>query len=770
MSDAAATPSDRLYALLPAIYRERDAAAGYQLRALLRVVEAQADLVEDDIEGLYQNLFVETCRPWAIPYLGDLVGAQHLFDAGQIAESALARQLYRDLRGPRFVPEVAMGARAFVAKTIYYRRRKSTLPVLEEIARDVTGYAAHGREFFEILGWTQNVRHHRRPGKGGTAHVRSVERVDRIDGPFDELAHTVDVRRIAPLEGWHGIRNIGLFLWRLVAFPLESVEARRVGAAGDFRYRFSPLGNDAPLFTRPKREGDEAGLAGERHVPGPIRPAAFHADLVAHQGISPPVEATDSWGAFEPVAGVAEAPDASLFVVLDKAGALEAVLPARVRCMDLSGWMQPEDALVGIDVRRGRIALGPAVDADRVLVYHHYGFAAAMGGGPYRRRPFLVRPTEPPTPALRIYEVTQREPEAGQFSKIDAALDKWASDGRPDAIVRILDSRSYAETLAIEPNDPNAATGRRGFLAIEAVDEERPHLRLIGPLAITGVHPEASLTLSGLLIEGHVAVQGSLGRLRLLHTTLVPGRSITDVTLEKPQPAGPIEPSLTVAAELGGTPANTRLAVEVAFSITGPLRLPAHAKGLWLVDSTVDGVGTPAIAGVPDPTTPGPPAWIERTTLLGAAHLKELPWADAAIFDALLTVERQGGGCVRFSFVPEGSRTPRRYRCQPDLAIQQEIEARERARGKPLSQVERDQIAARVRAGLRPVYTSRAYGQPGYAQLHLGCPAPIRTGAEDGAEMGAFAHLHEPQRLANLRASLDEYLPFGLESAAILVT
>ncbi len=125
---------------------------------------------------------------------------------------------------------------------------------------------------------------------------------------------------------------------------------------------------------------------------------------------------------------------------------------------------------------------------------------------------------------------------------------------------------------------------------------------------------------------------------------------------------------------------------------------------------------------------------------------------------------------MRFSFVPDGSRTPRRYRCQPDLAIQNEVEARERATGKPLPQAEKDEIATRVRAGLRPVYTNRAYGQPGYAQLHLACPAPIRTGAEDGAEMGAFAHLHEPQRLANLRASLDEYLPFGLESAAILVT
>ena len=68
-----AAPLDRLYALLPAVYRERDAAGGYPLRGLLRIVAEQAGLVENDIQGLWDDLFVETCQPWVIPYLGDLV-------------------------------------------------------------------------------------------------------------------------------------------------------------------------------------------------------------------------------------------------------------------------------------------------------------------------------------------------------------------------------------------------------------------------------------------------------------------------------------------------------------------------------------------------------------------------------------------------------------------------------------------------------------------------------------------------------------------------
>jgi hypothetical protein len=51
-----------------------------------------------------------------------------------------------------------------------------------------------------------------------------------------------------------------------------------------------------------------------------------------------------------------------------------------------------------------------------------------------------------------------------------------------------------------------------------------------------------------------------------------------------------------------------------------------------------------------------------------------------------------------------------------------------------------------------------------------GGPAEIATGAEDGSEMGAYCHLKQPQREANLRLRLEEYLPFGLEAGIIYVT
>jgi len=69
-----------------------------------------------------------------------------------------------------------------------------------------------------------------------------------------------------------------------------------------------------------------------------------------------------------------------------------------------------------------------------------------------------------------------------------------------------------------------------------------------------------------------------------------------------------------------------------------------------------------------------------------------------------------------------------------------------------------------------PAYTSRRYGDPGFAQLHLNAPRQIARGADDGSEMGVFCHLKQPQRADNLTMRLAEYLPFGLEAGIIYVT
>ena len=129
--------------------------------------------------------------------------------------------------------------------------------------------------------------------------------------------------------------------------------------------------------------------------------------------------------------------------------------------------------------------------------------------------------------------------------------------------------------------------------------------------------------------------------------------------------------------------------------------------------------------------------------------------ASNVIFQEATRAERRQAGCVRFSYIALRSRTPRRYRCQPDLALEGITDAA---------------LEPIVKNRLRPSYTSIHYGDPDYAQLALECACEIKIGAENGAEMGAFNLLLQPQREANLRIRLDEYLPFGLEPGLIYLT
>ncbi|CAN7553083.1 hypothetical protein [Mesorhizobium sp. LjNodule214] len=738
---------DKLYGLLPAFIRDKDDAEGKPLRALLSIIDRQADNIEGDIRQLYENAFIETCEPWVVPYIGDLVGTIPLFDESHVKDGDTAAELFKSLTGPSLKPSIALRGRADVAKTIYYRRRKGTLPMLEELARDVTGWSSHAVEFFELLGWTQWLRNHVRAHSLRTPDIRRVERMDRLDGAFDEISHTVDVRPISQDEGWYNVPNIGFFLWRLGAYRLELVEARRLGAAGGFRYHFSPLGNSAPLFSRSRREGDEAGLATELHVPQPIRPARFFVGI------------GDFYGLFDAIPPLPAATAPSIMVFVDGVP----VTTDRVVCRNLSVWSQPSTNRIAVDVVRGRLALGPALmPANRVEVYYHCGFPADLGGGPYRRRAWLTRPTYTDNVQMLFVDGTGAP---GIFPTIAAALGQWVADGKRDAIIRVRDNRTYRETLAIDMTAVAVDPGTS--LAIEAADGMRPHILLDGPLTLSGDRPDYSVTLGGLLIEGRIAVTGSLNRLRLLHTTLVPGVSIAEQDPPAPQPP---EPSIAAAAALPtGAPANTELGVELAFSICGPIRLPVHSETLIALDSIVDGAGIDAIAGVAGPNLPGPPVRLERTTVRGPTRVRQIDFATEVIFDGLATAERIQTGCVRFSYLPPGSRAPRRYRCQPDLAERKAI-AEEEARVGPLTDPQRAAVRARVRLRVKPEYTAEAYGLPAYVQLSLHGPVEIAQGAADGSEMGVYCHLKQPQREANLRLRLKEYLPFGLDYGLIYVT
>ncbi len=748
---------NKLFDLLPAILRERDAEAGFPLRALLSIVEDHVDEVEADIRQLGRNAFIETCEPWVIPYIGALVGTTPLAGDNRVSDAASAEALFPDLEGPSFVPPIGLRSRTDTLKTVYYRRRKSTLPMLEELARDVTGWPAHAVEFFERLVWSQWVRNRVRMHARATPDLRSVEAMDRIETAFDATCRTVDVRAPAQFEGWENIPNIGFFLWRLLALELPRTSARRLGPADDFRYHVSVLGNDAPLFSRLRREGDETGLATELHVPQAIRKARFWRDLVEHRALPAPRPGlTAFYGAPAGFGALPPAPNASLFVAVDGVE----VPPDDIVCRNLEPWGQPQPNEVAVDVARGRLAIGSGrLPADDVQVWSFMGWPGPLGGGTYARTPWLAGEE---IPARRLF--VDDTGAADSVPTLGAALADWVAEGRPDMIIRIRDNRTYAENLTI-----NIAGAAGRFLTIEAEDGFRPHLRPDQTIRVTGINEDFALTLGGLLIEGAVEIPGSLGRLRLIHTTLVPGVSVALPDPDQPPPPDPPGFSIRAAAQSGGAPANTELRIEMAFSICGQIRLPESAEGVFALDSIIDGGDTAAIRGPgPGTSAPGPALHLERCTLRGPVFARQIDLATEVIFDGVVEVQRQQTGCIRFSYIRPVSVTPRRYRCQPGLAERAAIARAEEAG--PLSAAEIQTLRQRVRSRVSPEYTSEQYGQPAYLQLARTGATEIAQGAEDGSEMGVWCHLKQPQRTENLKRRLDEYLPFGLVPGIVFVT
>jgi len=191
--------------------------------------------------------------------------------------------------------------------------------------------------------------------------------------------------------------------------------------------------------------------------------------------------------------------------------------------------------------------------------------------------------------------------------------------------------------------------------------------------------------------------------------------------------------------------------VKLERCITAPLHIAADAE-VSLNECVVDATAQHLVAyrsSASEPLVAGGALTLESCTVIGKVHTQQLTLASDCIFIATLSsgdtwkaplwADRRQQGCVRFSYVPPESRTPRRFHCQPEAGDQE----------------------------TRPHFTSLRYGDPGYCQLRQYTPDKIRRGAHDESEMGVLHGLYQPQREINLRVRMDEYLRFGLEAGLI---
>ena len=743
---------ESLYRLLPAVYRVRDAAEGEPLKALLSVIAEQASLLEEDLAQLYDDQFIETCAGWVIPYIGDAIG-------------------YRALDGK--TPSVRT-PRAEVADTIALRRHKGTAAMLEVLAREVTGWDARVVEFFQLLATTQYMNH-LRPGNA-RPDLRRWEPLERLGSAFEALPHSADVRRIATGRGRFNIPSVGIFLWRLGAYAHTHAEAFALDAR---RYLFSPLGNSAPLFTRPLALGaiDEfTRHAGRMNVPAPISRRVAHEYLADYYGED------KSFFLWKDGVGV----DISEVRICNLADRLDAGgLPT-------GDWAHVPAAggKVAIDPVLGRIAF-PDVPASVEVLYHR-GFSADLGGGEYDRADAVGRWYQPQETPVSWQRGVTRDPAVIASAPDPSVLVTSIADAIADwnlfvaastggfGVVCVMDSRTYPDDLVLEvpagftlaivaadwPVDPVLIERRLG------VFQASGRFPLVsGDIEITGTAPVDSenagtVILDGLLLSGTLTVaDGHLGRLLLSHCTLVPWTAVGLDRLPLP----------TTDARLVNRDGQCR--VEVERSVIGAARSPRETS-VHLAHSILDATGQSHVAfSAEDGIGEGGSLTVVDSTVVGKVRTLAMDLASNSIFLAKLAspdpdwtspvrAERRQRGCVRFSRAPEGSRLPRRYRCQPDLALAARAEALGLDTPDALPADER----ARVLVRLVPMFRSLRYGDPAYGQLARRCAVEIREGAEDRSEMGVFHDLYQPQRERNLRVRLDEYLRFGLEAGALYET
>ncbi|HYJ87076.1 MAG TPA: hypothetical protein VEW46_13535 [Pyrinomonadaceae bacterium] len=732
---------ERLYSLLPAVYRIRDIEQAQQLKgllteaeteefqslqsqptltaedarrlseledkrqrgplkALLSVISEQSLVLEEDLAELYDNLFIETCAEWVVPYIGDLIG----------------------VRGISAFPGASFTERAMVANTMAYRRRKGTAAMLEQLARDVTDWNASVVEYFQLLATTQYMNHIRVDNLA-VASLHSSAALETIGTPFDSVTRTADVRRIESLRGKYNIPNVGIFLWRLADYSVTNGQPYRFDAR---RYLFDPLGKDIQLYNHTEPEDEITHLAEPINVPMGISRRVLARSLTTYYRTDKPSILLSEKG---PSAQTQLKPiDSARIKVCDLSDLTDANGDV---VKDINGktvWSHLPNDKIAIDPVLGRIALPPNEAPENLHVTYQYGFSTEIGGGEYDRGSSLS--AEPP--------IKVPDPQAN----IQTALNEIKATG---GVVEITNNDQFLGSLNLV-----AGTSEGKKLELRAANQHQPVI-VLGPNEelVLGGGADSEIFLNGLLIGGGVvrvssAPANKLRRLRLVHCTLAPG-PIGEILVPGSNPPTVLPPQVPMPRlRIEGEGA----VVEIDRCILGPIRAIAGAQ-VHITNSIIDASSTTAVAysGLSE-DDPGARLRIENSTVIGKIFTETMQLASNSIFladldeadtwPAPVRAERLQQGCVRFSFIPPGSLLPSPHRCQPATASD----------------------FLRV----RPSFTSTRFGDAGYGQLSQSCVSEITRGADDQVEMGAFHSLYQPRREANLRAALKEYLRFGLEA------
>lgn len=726
---------DRILALLPVHHLAQEPEPGDgppgPLTALLSAVARELEVLEDDVRRLQDGWFIETCEEWLVPYLADLVGlAEVPPDLG-----------------------TAVSRRAFVANTVAYRRRKGTLAVLEQVTRDVTGWPTRAVEHHPLLVATVHVNHVRldRPAVAAVRPAGFVELGSVVSPPsakraLDPLTHTVEVRRTGSGRGRYGIGGVAVYPFsaQVQAIGAPGTGGPATGTGGPPRgpdggwsrtrvsggwHHVDPLGRSTPLFAPPRAESSIESLAGEADLPVPLRPRRLLELLRAARA-----------GDLDPTA-------LPIGVRIGTTGT--DLAPERVRVCGLEDLAAGDEPQVMVDAVAGRLSAyrnGAHYVPVAVFVRYAYGSAADVGAGPYSRAErhedlLAADPWRPPASSgetgpkdvqVAVSSSTTAPASPQMVADVAAGLaaveSAWADPASnavgATATVSIEDSARYAGDLAVEvPSGTRLVVVAARWPVRELPDGDvevpvpgrytpdglRPHVQ--GTLRITG-GAGASVVLDGLLVEGDVVVEpGGLGSLTIAHAT--------------------VTGSVRVLAAVGA--ANATLQVRLERAVVGAVAAAEEVPSVAVVESVLDPQALPPGTAALD--APGAHTSLAGSTVRGGLVSRSLD-ASSCLLDGRAEVAHRQVGCVRFSFVGSGSRTPRRFRCVTGGG----------GDGPP-----------------RPVYVSTDPASPAYLVLAATCSPSIRTGGERESEMGVHHHLYRPLRLRAADRQLGPYLPVGTQ-------
>lgn len=608
-----------ILALLPAHMRLRDAQQGASakgrlapgdsrdavefgpLHSLASLIARETQVVAEQIDQLYDDAFIETCAPWVVAYLGDLLGV---------------RGLSQVPGGPNL--------RARVADALGLRARKGTLRALEHAAWESADLPVMAVEYGRRLVHAQSMRL-THPQMGAAVDLRDKPGLARIGAAYERASRGVEVRRIDTAGGRWNLGHVGLHVWRLRIAPISRHQLNPA-ASGRRIFRFHPLGCDAALYDRPPARPPIEQPMAETALPIAITRALMAEDPGRFYGED---RAIQVWAGADPIP-LAEIRGAHLG---DRAGT------------GAEPWNRaPLPALTLIDPELGRLVVGQNRPGP-IRVTCRFARAFDIGGGEQDRAAALGSVESPvvvPPSALVATRVADGGGAGTYVLEQSTHYRSGSGIDVPDGgLLRILASDRRWPTLRL-PGTLTITLGRNARVELNGLRMHGGQIRLRGNANAPGTLTLRDCTLlPGLALDrngdptapGEVSLLVEANGAAILAERVVTGpvRLVSDVE------AG-FADCIIDAGSMDGR------------AIFAPPNAARHA--ISLTRCTLRGrVETDAFAGgltAEDETAQGLPATTD-TLFLGASP-------------AIVAARRQIG-CIRFSLVPAGSQVPRLYRC-----------------------------------------------------------------------------------------------------------